>query len=103
MQLERELAASLNVQFPLLVSNGTIALHVAIRALELQNCEIITTPFTWISSASSILWEQCTPVFVDVILQHLISTPVKLKPLSQTKHKAILAVHVFSIHVMYRQ
>jgi len=68
MQLERELAETLHVQFPLLVSNGTIALHVAIRALELQNCEIITTPFTWISSASSILWEQCTPVFVDVAL-----------------------------------
>ena len=96
MQLERELAKTLDVKFPLLVSNGTIALHLAIRALELQNCEIITTPFTWISSASSILWEQCTPVFVDVNPETFNIDPSKIEDAITEHTKAILAVHVFS-------
>ena len=96
MQLERELASTLQVQFPLLVSNGTIALHVAIRALELQNCEIITTPFTWVSSASSIVWEQCTPVFVDVDKATFNIDPQKIEAAITDRTKAILAVHVFS-------
>jgi len=96
MQLERELSRTLNVPYPLLVSNGTIALHLAIRALELQDCEIITTPFTWISSASSILWEQCTPVFVDIDPNTFNIDPNTIEAAITDKTKAILAVHVFS-------
>ena len=95
-QLEQQLADTLNVKLPLLVSNGTIALHVAIRALKLQNCEIITTPFTWISSASSIIWEQCTPVFVDVDPATFNIDPQKIEAAITERTKAILAVHVFS-------
>lgn len=96
MKLEREIAQVLGVPFPLLVSNGTIALHVAIRALELQHCEIITTPFTWVSSASSILWEQCTPVFVDIDPATFNIDPSKIEDTITDRTKAILAVHVFS-------
>ena len=95
-QLEQKLAETLNVKLPLLVSNGTIALHVAIRALELQSCEIITTPFTWVSSASSIVWEQCTPIFVDVDPATFNIDPQKIEAAITERTKAILAVHVFS-------
>jgi dTDP-4-amino-4,6-dideoxygalactose transaminase len=49
----------------LFVSNGTIALQIAIKALGLKG-EIITTPFSYVATTSSIVWEGCTPVFVDI-------------------------------------
>lgn len=48
------------------VSNGTISLQLAINALDIESGEIITTPFTYIATLSSILWQRCTPVFVDI-------------------------------------
>ncbi len=64
-QLEKELINYLNVNNLVAVTNGNIALQLAIRALNLTG-EIITTPFTWIATVSAIMWEKCKPVFVDV-------------------------------------
>src|SRR5690606_32429182 len=64
-QLELALKEYLRVPHILYLSNGTIALQIAIKALNLHG-EIITTPFTYIASASSIVWENCRPVFVDI-------------------------------------
>ena len=64
-QLEAQLSdylGSPQVQF---TSNGTIALQVAIKALELHG-EIITTPFSYVATTTAILWENCEPVFVDI-------------------------------------
>ena len=47
------------------VTNGTIALQVAIKALDLKG-EIITSPFSWIATVSAIKYEKCTPVFCDI-------------------------------------
>ena len=65
-RFEKETAEKLGV--PNLVScvNGTIGLQMAIRAMNFKGGEIITTPFTFIATINSILWEGCTPVFVDV-------------------------------------
>src|SRR4051812_47530375 len=48
------------------VSNGTIALQVALRALDITEGDIITTPFSYVATTSAILWERCQPVFVDI-------------------------------------
>ena len=64
-ELELELKEYLDTPHLLYTSNGTIALQIAIKALSLKD-EIITTPFSYIATTSSIFWEGCTPVFVDV-------------------------------------
>jgi dTDP-4-amino-4,6-dideoxygalactose transaminase len=64
-RLEIELKDYLRVNHLLFVTNGTIALQMAIKALELRG-EIITTPFSFIATTSSIVWEGCKPVFVDI-------------------------------------
>ena len=60
-QFEKDLARKLQINNLVAVSNGTIAIQMAIKALELKG-EIITTPFTWIATISAIKWEACVPV-----------------------------------------
>jgi dTDP-4-amino-4,6-dideoxygalactose transaminase len=64
-ELERKLKDHLNVQNLLFVANGTNALQMAIKALGLKG-EVITTSFSFIAATSSIVWEDCNPVFVDI-------------------------------------
>ena len=61
-RFEKEVADYLHLRNIVSVTNGTIAIHMAIRALGLKG-EVITTPFTFIATISSIIWEGCTPVF----------------------------------------
>lgn len=93
-QLEKELEKKLDVPFFSVVNNGTIALQMAIKALELQG-EIITTPFTWIATISAIKWEGCTPVFCDIDEATLNIDPKKIEALITDKTVAIMPVHVF--------
>jgi len=81
-----------NFQF---VTNGTLALQIAIRALDLLGSEIITTPFTYVATTSAILWEQCIPAFVDIDPTTLCIDPTKIEAAITSKTKAIMAVHVF--------
>jgi len=94
-KLEGELEEHLEVSNFSLVTNGTIALQLAIRGLELSG-EIITTPFTYIATADSILWERCEPVFVDINKDTFNIDSNKIKSKISSKTCAILAVHVFS-------
>ena len=64
-RLEKELEEYLGVVHLNYVSNGTIALQIAIKAMGLTG-EIITTPFSYVATTSSIVWEGGTPVFVDI-------------------------------------
>ncbi|MBA4167514.1 MAG: DegT/DnrJ/EryC1/StrS family aminotransferase, partial [Chitinophagaceae bacterium] len=59
-ELELRLKEHLHVDHLLFLNNGTVALQIAIKALELTG-EIITTPFSYIATTSSIVWEGCTP------------------------------------------
>lgn len=74
--------------------NGTIALQMAIRALRLKG-EIITTPFTFIATINSILWEGCTPVFVDIDSDTLCIDPKKIEEKITYHTVGIMPVHVF--------
>ena len=69
-ELELKLKDYLGLDHLLYLSNGTIAIQIAIRALELKG-EIITTPFSYVATTSSIVWENCTPVFVDIHPEYL--------------------------------
>jgi dTDP-4-amino-4,6-dideoxygalactose transaminase len=93
-RLEKELQDKLNLAHFVAVSNGTIALQMAIKALELKG-EIITTPFTWIATLSAIKWEGCTPVFCDIDPGTFNIDPQKIKALITDKTVAIMPVHVF--------
>ena len=93
-QLESELEQKLEVPHFTVVNNGTIALQIAIKALELQG-EIITTPFTWIATVSAIKWEGCTPIFCDIDPKTLNIDPAKIEALITEKTLAIMPVHVF--------
>src|SRR5438045_3007486 len=63
--LELQLKEYLGLDHLLFLANGTVALQIAIKALELKG-EIITTPFSYVATTSSIIWESCKPVFVDI-------------------------------------
>lgn len=93
-KFERELCSILNLKKIVAVSNGTIALQMAIKALGLKG-EIITTPFTWIATVSSIIWERCTPVFADINPETLNIDPIKIEEKITSKTCAIMPVHVF--------
>lgn len=74
--------------------NGTIALQMAIRALKLKG-EIITTPFTFIATASAIIWEHCIPVFVDIDPETLNIDATKIEEKITYHTVGIIPVHVF--------
>jgi dTDP-4-amino-4,6-dideoxygalactose transaminase len=93
-QLEKDLEAKLGVRRFSLVTNGTLAIQMAIKALGLKG-EIITTPFTWIATVSAIKWEGCTPIFVDIDPETLNIDPASIEAKITTNTVAILAVHVF--------
>jgi len=93
-ELELKLKEYLNLPHLLFLSNGTVALQIALRALELKG-EIITTPFTYIATTSSIVWEGCKPVFVDINEKSLNIDPAKIEEAITENTKAILATHVY--------
>ncbi|MEJ5961955.1 DegT/DnrJ/EryC1/StrS family aminotransferase [Pedobacter immunditicola] len=93
-ELELKLKNYLNINHLLYVSNGTIALQIAIKALGLTG-EIITTPFSFVATTNSIIWEGCTPVFVDIDAETFNIDPKKIEQAITTKTSAILATHVY--------
>ena|ERR1022692_1839213 len=93
-QLELNLKEYLGVQHLLFLNNGTTALQIAIRALGLSG-EIITTPFSFIATTSSIVWEGCKPVFVDIDPKSLNIDPSKIEAAITKETTAILATHVY--------
>lgn len=95
-QLEEELEEYLNVPSCYYVGNGTIALQLAIQSLKLKN-EIITTPFSFVATTTSILWENCEPVFVDIDPNTLCIDPNKIEEAITSNTEAILATHVYGI------
>lgn len=92
--LEKELKERLNVNNLSFVGNGTIALQVAIKALGLSG-DIITTPFSYVATTSSIVWEGCRPVFVDIDEFSLNIDPSKIEEAITENTVAILATHVY--------
>lgn len=93
-KLEMEIKEFLRLKHLLFVTNGTVALQMAIKALNLKG-EIITTPFSFIATTSSIVWEGCVPVFVDIDKDSLCIDPAKIEEAITDNTTAILATHVY--------
>jgi len=94
-KFEKETANFLKVDNFHFVANGTIALQIALRALDITDGEIITTPFSYVATTSAILWERCEPVYVDIDPETFCIDATKIEAAITDKTKAILAVHVF--------
>jgi len=94
IELEKRLKEYLGVNNLLFVSNGTIALQIAIKALELTG-EIISTPFSYVATTTSIIWENCKPVFVDIEPNTFCIDPDKIEETITENTTAILATHVY--------
>lgn len=93
-ELEKLIISSLGTSKMFLTTNGTIPLQIALKILGNQG-EIITTPFSYVATTSTIVWENCTPVFVDIDPQHLTIDETKIEKAITEKTTAILATHVF--------
>jgi dTDP-4-amino-4,6-dideoxygalactose transaminase len=93
-ELELKLKELLGMDHMLFVSNGTIAIQMAIKALELKG-EVITTPFSYVATTSTIVWENCTPVFADIDGEDFNIDPSKIEAAITPKTSAILATHVY--------
>lgn len=94
LELEEQLKTKLDVSNIIIMNNGTIPIQIALQLLGHQG-EIITTPFSYVATTSAILWEHCTPVFVDVHPEYLTIDETKIEAAITSKTTAILATHVF--------
>lgn len=93
-RFEKELERRLGVNRFVAVTNCTIALQMAIRALNLKG-EIIISAFTWIATVSAVKWEGCTPVCCDINAETFNIDTTKIEELITPNTVAIMPVHVF--------
>lgn len=93
-RLEEELCRYLGIEHISLFNNGTIALITALQALKLSG-EVITTPYSFVATAHSLLWNGLTPVFVDIDPVTLNIDPSKIEAAITDKTTAILPVHCY--------
>ncbi|MCZ3364919.1 MULTISPECIES: DegT/DnrJ/EryC1/StrS family aminotransferase [Methanobacterium] len=92
--LETKLKAYLKVKNLMAVTNGTLALQIALKSLPIKG-EVITTPFTFSATTNSILWEGLTPVFADIDENTFNIDPTSIETKITDKTSCILAVHVY--------
>ncbi|QIX62516.1 DegT/DnrJ/EryC1/StrS family aminotransferase [Hymenobacter sp. BT18] len=95
VELEQRLRDYLGVKHFFFVNNGTIALQIALKALEIEEGEVLTTPFSYVATTSSIVWEGSEPVFVDIHPETLCLDPAKIEAAITPRTRAIMATHVY--------
>ncbi|MDR1475407.1 MAG: DegT/DnrJ/EryC1/StrS family aminotransferase [Holosporales bacterium] len=95
VEFEKKIQAYTEAEYFCAVTNGTLALQLALRALGIDNGEIITSPFSYVATVSAILWEHCVPVFVDIDPETLCIDASKIESAVTNRTKAILGVHVY--------
>ena len=94
LELEDKLKEYLQVSNIIIMNNGTIPLQIALKLLG-GGGEIITTPFSYVATTAAIVWENCTPIFVDIDSEHLTIDETKIEAAITSKTTCILATHVF--------
>ena len=93
-RLEKRLAEYLGVKNIVLVANGTVALEIAYRTLDLKG-SVITTPFSFIATTSSLVTNNLSPIFADIDENTFNLYPKNIEKLITPNTSAILPVHVF--------
>lgn len=92
--LELKLKKHLGLKHLLYVSNGTIAIQIALKALGITK-RVITSPFSYVATSSSLVWEGCTPVYVDIDPETFNIDATKIEAAIDERTEAILATHCF--------
>jgi dTDP-4-amino-4,6-dideoxygalactose transaminase len=95
-ELERSLLPYHGTRHVLFAGNGTITLQIALRALGITG-EVVTTPFSYVASTTSILWEHAVPVFADIAPDGFNIDPASIEQRITPRTQAILATHVYGI------
>jgi len=93
-QLEQALCDYLGLKHLSLFTNGTIALVTALQALRITG-EVITTPYSFVATAHSLLWNGIKPVFVDIDPGTLNLDPARIEAAITPQTTAIMPVHVY--------
>lgn len=93
-ELQSRLAAYLGVKNLLLMTNGTLALQIAYRVLGLKG-DVLTTPFSFVATTSSLVWEGLNPVFADIDPETMNIDPKQLEERITQNTTAIVVTHVF--------
>ncbi|MBX2908718.1 MAG: DegT/DnrJ/EryC1/StrS family aminotransferase [Chitinophagales bacterium] len=94
VSLESKLKTYLDVDWITITNNGTVPIQIALKLLGKQG-EIITTPFSYVATTALIVWEHCTPVFVDIHPEYLTIDETKIEAAITPNTTCILATHVF--------
>jgi dTDP-4-amino-4,6-dideoxygalactose transaminase len=94
LELEDRLKEYLGVKHFFFVNNGTIALQIAIKAAGLKG-EVVTTPFSYVATTSSLVWEGCKPVFADIKPGFFTIHPDYIIKHITSETSAVLATHVY--------
>lgn len=93
-KLENRLASYLGVKNLILVANGSLALQLAYKALDLRG-EVVTTPFSFAATTSTLAWEGLEPKFADIDKRSFNIDPKNIEKIITDKTTAIVPVHVF--------
>lgn len=94
LELEDKVKKYLSVSNIIIMNNGTIPIQIALKLLG-NGGEIITTPFSYVATTAAIVWENCTPIFVDIHPEYLTIDETKIEAAITEKTTCILATHVF--------
>lgn len=94
LELEEKLKNHQQLNNIIITNNGTIPIQIALKLFG-KNGSIITTPFSYVATTSSIVWENCKPVFVDIHPKYLTIDETKIEQVITPETTAILATHVF--------
>ena len=94
LELEKKLKEYLQVNHILITNNGTVPIQIALKLLG-DNAEIITTPYSYVATTAAIIWENCTPVFVDIDPEYLTIDENLIENSITENTKAILATHLY--------
>lgn len=93
-ELSQKLKVQLGVKHIIPMANGTLPIQIALNAYG-KGGEVITTPFSYVATTASIVWEHCTPVFVDIHPEYFTIDEAKIEAAITDKTTAILATHVY--------
>lgn len=92
-EFEKKFAGFIGVKYAVATNSGTAALHLALRVLDIDKCEVISSPLTFVSTIHSILYNHAIPVFSDIQPDTLNLDPADTSKKLSEKTKVVVAVH----------